>query len=159
MNRWRWIQAMVESDMPPVTRLVAHTMASFADKEGHCWPSYNAIARRSGLDRQTCFRHVASLVERRWLSKANRQSVHGQQSNSYLLITPVDNHAPIGTAPMGVEAQRLRGVGTAPTPGHRHSAYQNSLSEELPHDEPPDTAHNPHLDNVVDLIAKGMRLP
>jgi hypothetical protein len=44
-----YMARVAESGVRPADRLVAAAMATYADKEGHCWPSDRALAEITGL--------------------------------------------------------------------------------------------------------------
>ncbi len=167
MRRWDWIGRLVESDLPPTTRLVAHTVATFADKDGHCYPSFATIARRAGLDRRSVIRHIAVLSDSGWLMVAGRSNKHGTQSHSYMLSAPVDNRPESTgggvTESLGVVSQIHRGVSQSHSLGGvtespRTNPQRTRPSESPASASPVDTRTAGHLSAVVANIAKGMKI-
>lgn len=89
MNRRQWEDHIWRSDLDPLTRLVALAVASFANKDGQCWPSHAAVAAKANLARTTVQRHIADcLTPGGWLRSEPRKSSHGKRSHLYTLTLP-----------------------------------------------------------------------
>lgn len=157
MRRWDWVGRIIDSELPATTRLVAHTLASFADKNGHCWPSYATIAKAAGTNRATVVRHIAVLSDHGWLDVVNRVNKHGKQSNSYLLKNPVDNPLPSRTEQLGVVAQNDHLVAQSDHLGSRTERHRTNSQRTTP-DEPGSNAPTGHLAAVIGAIGQGMRV-
>jgi DNA-binding MarR family transcriptional regulator len=62
-------------------------LSTYSDRDGRCWPSMGAVARRLGVTRQAVNRQVHVLVETGYLSITPRQRGDGSTStHSYRLI-------------------------------------------------------------------------
>lgn len=159
MNRWGWVHKMVESELPSTSRLVAHTIASFADGKGHCYPSFTAIAKRSGLRRSTVAHHIKILADEGWLMVVNRVSKHGKQSNSYQLITPVDKPLPSPAGGLGVVRETdgvVRETDLLGRPGNGPRTLSQGTLATSDESESTNTASR---DAVVVALGRAMRMP
>jgi len=70
--RLRWQLAIRDSALDPTSKLIAHTLATYMDAEGSCWPGTGAIVKGSGLGRRTVIRHLghgSRLVLEGWIRK------------------------------------------------------------------------------------------
>lgn len=148
-----------DSDLPGPARTVAWAIGLRADSSCHSWPSYQCIAKDTGMHRATVVRHVQALAEAGWVMVVNRSNKHGQQSNSYMLTTPVDNAVPSRTERQGVVAQDDGGSRTERLPGGSHRATQKKSPIEERQSEDNGGGPSGHLAAVVGSIGKGMRMP
>ena len=89
-HRWNWLQAMIQSDLPSVTRLVLHTLAMHMDRYGaDCFPGLTRLARESGLDRKTVRRHLAAAEDSGWIVREqNRRSSGAWGTTRYVPVIP-----------------------------------------------------------------------
>ena len=63
-----WRSAIVESDLPPVTRHVALTLSlHMNERGGSCFPSHKTLADETGLHVDTVRTHLAALTKGGWL--------------------------------------------------------------------------------------------
>lgn len=88
--RYRWLDAIVASDLPPTTRLVAHTLALHGRANGtSIFPSTRRLSTASGLSERAVCAHLDVLVRRGFL---NREARHGNTAGArgfrYLLFAP-----------------------------------------------------------------------
>lgn len=82
-ERFRWEHAIRESDLPPSTRHVLLTMATYMDRDGmNCYPSQEELGRACGMTSRTVRRHVDAAIEAGWLLKI-RQGRHVGRGASY----------------------------------------------------------------------------
>lgn len=173
-SRWRWVERMANSSLPPNAKLVAHTIATFANGDGHCWPSYATIARRSGLCRRTVVTNVQALTDAGWLLTAARVDHQGQHSNSYQLIVPatgtgtgtngpVDNPPPSAPDAPGVVHQLHPPVHDMHPPGSASHAPRTPPQRTPTHEPPTHPVDNQppsrHLAAVVGDLARSVKLP
>lgn len=154
-----WMRLVRDSNLPPMTRAVAWAIGLRADRECNSWPSYQRLAKDTGMHRASVVRHIQLLAEAGWVMVVNRSNKHGQQSNSYMLMTPVDKSAPSSTQRPGVVAQDDGGSRTVRLPGGSHSATQKKSPIEERQSEDNGGGPSGHLAAVVGSIGKGMRMP
>lgn len=65
-----WRSAIVESDLPPVTRHVALTLSlHMNERGGSCFPSHPTLAAETGLHVDTVRTHLAALTKGGWLAR------------------------------------------------------------------------------------------
>lgn len=88
--RYRWLEAIVSSDLSPTTRLVAHTLARHGKANGDdIFPGTRRMARESGLTERTVCTHLDKLVRRGFLGRQPRQgNTAGARGFNYLLNVP-----------------------------------------------------------------------
>jgi DNA-binding transcriptional ArsR family regulator len=72
-------------------------LASFANREGRCWPSQEAIAEMLGVSRQAIGQHVGALKKLGYVSLERRiRRAGGWAANAYVLHDPpLVNGAPV----------------------------------------------------------------
>jgi hypothetical protein len=167
MRPLAWMRLIRESDLPHTTRCVAWAVGLRASRDGHCWPSYDRIAKDSGIHRTTAIRQVRVLLESGWLMSAQRGNGHGQQSNSYQLATPVDNSNRMAPEPVdnsqGVVAQDHQVVahgyplgGSTPLP---EEVLPNEVRQNPPAGLWTTDNGNSHIAAVVNLMTNQHRIP
>lgn len=156
VNKYEWLDAVVASELPAMSKLVAHTLAGFHNRHtGACHPSLSTIATRASLSRRSVITHITALSDTGWLHVVNRPGPNrGSTSNSYLLITPVENRGGgEGDSPGVVKEMHQGGEGDSPQvvkEMHPNPSKENPLHE-------PAAVH-PHLAAVVGSIGRGMRV-
>ena len=159
MKPYQWMRQVRDSGLPATTRAVAWAIGLRADQTCHAWPSMSRLAKDTGMHRATVIRHVQVLAESEWVMVVSRANKHGQQSNAYQLITPVDNPSTSRTERRGVVAQDDRGSRTERHPGGSHKATQKKTPiEEHQSEEPDGPQPDRMLAAVVGSIGRGMRL-
>ena len=62
-----------EAQLPPMEKLVLLALADCANDEGHCWPSANTLARKSGQGERTVRRSIQSLIGKGHLTQEQRK--------------------------------------------------------------------------------------
>lgn len=91
-TRW-WIGVRV-SDLPPMTTLVALTLAGWADANGcGARPSLSSIARGCRLTRRAVVTHIKDLADAGWIRRSSGRGI----PNRYSLVIPVEMEAKIET--------------------------------------------------------------
>ncbi|RUW81490.1 helix-turn-helix domain-containing protein [Mesorhizobium sp. M2A.F.Ca.ET.067.02.1.1] len=76
---WSWRHAFAQSDLPPTTRLLLHTLGMFMNELGEdCIPSIADLCRYSGLDKRTVVRHLAAAKEAGWIG-VSQHGFRGQK--------------------------------------------------------------------------------
>lgn len=85
-NRFEWERALLASDLPATTRLVALVLATWAGADMKCWPSRPTIADRAGISVRTVATHLQRLRDHGWIR--SRRGAPGR-SNRYTLTVPV----------------------------------------------------------------------
>ena len=88
--RYKWIAAVIASDLTSTTRLVAHSMVLHGTVTGErIFPGVRKLAEDSGLSERAVCTHVDTLVRRGFLG---RQARHGDTAGArgfrYLLFIP-----------------------------------------------------------------------
>lgn len=107
-NKFSWEQAVVESDLPAMTRHVLLTLSVRMDKYGgSCFPTVEQLVEMTGLSKNTVLKHRAIAIEKGWLTVSN-MGFRGQKWRraSYVAALP-------GTTRCGV-ANSEGGAGAAP---------------------------------------------
>lgn len=95
-------------------RFVLVVLANRADEDGRCFPSVRAIVRQTAMDERTVRRHIATLIERGYLSRTTRARANGSQtSNEYELA--------VGRSVGARGAGNTPGAGTMPGGGGHHA--------------------------------------
>ena len=98
MNRikplFSWRGAICDSDLPPITRLVALTLSlHMNERGGSCFPSVTTLQRETGLSRNAVLKALRSLETAGWLTvkrTARRVNVYTAT------VPPGAPHAPAG---------------------------------------------------------------
>jgi hypothetical protein len=157
---YTWMRKVRDSDLPAMTKAVAWALGLRADQTCHSWPSYARLSKDTGMHRASVVRHIQVLAEAGWVMVVNRSNKHGRQSNSYMLMNPVDKGLPSSTERQGVVAEDDGGSRTERLPGGSHSATRKkSPIEERQSEDNGSPQPTGHLAAVVGSIAKGMRMP
>lgn len=128
-----WTRAIRESDLPPLARLVAHTLADYMSAAtGQAFPSNARLQRDTGLSERAVRKHLGVLVESGWLDVVERGGIRGgrRQATRYVrrfpgaalerLIESATGRAaePKGAPGAGVgEPKGARGAGVKGAPG------------------------------------------
>jgi predicted transcriptional regulator len=92
VKSFEWVGFVIEADLSPTAKLVAHTIAYHAGKHGQCFPSYQTLANESGLHRVTVIKCVNELVDAKLIAKVARRVHNGvdkmckDQSNILVLV-------------------------------------------------------------------------
>lgn len=81
-GRFKWERSIRDSDLPPNTRLVLLTMATYMDRDGFARPSQETLASASGLSVRAVRRNLQGALEAGWLAKL-RQGRHTGRGASY----------------------------------------------------------------------------
>ena len=84
--RTRWWIGIRVSDLPPMTRLVALTLAGWADQDGNrARPSQSSIAAGCGLKRRVVVDHIKKLADAGWVWRTHGRGI----PNTYTLTIPM----------------------------------------------------------------------
>lgn len=88
--RFRWIDAVVKSDLQATTRLVAHTLVLHGQANGErIFPSVRLLARGAALSERAVCQHLDFLVRRGFLLREARGgNTAGAKGFKYLLTMP-----------------------------------------------------------------------
>ena len=71
--KWSWQQAILESALPPTTRHVLLTLATYMNSHGdNCFPSHQTIAKNTGLTVRSVITHIQVAVDAGFLVKEKR---------------------------------------------------------------------------------------
>jgi hypothetical protein len=66
---WSWRHAVGKSGLPPITRLVLHTLGLKMDATGgSCYPPISELVDLTGLDKKTVLKHLDVAEENGWIS-------------------------------------------------------------------------------------------
>ena len=118
--RFRWLQAVAASELPPTARLLAHTLALHMKGDGSsCFPSLARLARESGINRRTVARHLVLLEDAGWLQRQRERRPRGDfTTTTYTPTMPVrvvaQNHHPVVAHNHQVVAESHQGSGCTP---------------------------------------------
>lgn len=85
---FRWRQCIRESDLEPLSRLVAHTLATYMDKNGRAFPAQQTIAKACGLKERAVRMHLVKLREAGYLEWKYRKTATGRVSE-YVATVPL----------------------------------------------------------------------
>ena len=108
-----------DTRVPPSALATLAALASFADRDGRCWPSIAAIVDRTGTSASTVRRHLRILRDRGYLRVRSRHAASGDQtSNWFQLIydTPDDRLRVPETCTPPVSSEQGGGVTGDSTP-------------------------------------------
>jgi DNA-binding transcriptional regulator YhcF (GntR family) len=88
--RYRWLDAILSSDLSRTTRLVAHSLARHGRVDGgNIFPSTRRLASESGLSERTVCTHLDLLVRQGFLRRQPRHgNTAGARGFQYLLNIP-----------------------------------------------------------------------
>lgn len=65
---WSWRHAVAKSGLPPITRLVLHTLGLKMDATGgSCYPPISDLVDLTGLDKKTVMKHLEIAEESGWI--------------------------------------------------------------------------------------------
>lgn len=87
---WSWEDAITESDLPALTRLVLLTLSTFMNaKNTSAYPSQDELARCSGMSRSSVFRHLQK-AEAAGFIEVSKHGFAGQKwaNNEYNAVIP-----------------------------------------------------------------------
>lgn len=110
---WSWRHAVAKSGLPPITRLVLHTLGLKMDATGgSCYPPISELVELSGLDKKTILKHLDIAQQAGWI-EVTQHGFRGQKwkRNEYVARWPGRDLT--GTAANVADAQ---GGGSAPPP-------------------------------------------
>lgn len=145
MKPYAWMRRVRDAeDLPAPAKLVAIAIGLRASQDGSCYPSYEQIAKDTGLVRRTAVTHTQRLVRDGWLLAIPRCNGHGHQSNIYQLV---DNRVGV-VQEMHQVVQEMHPLG-----GARDAPRRRIPKEEVaePSAEPVD---NPALAAVLNLMGR-----
>lgn len=87
---WSWRHAIAKSGLPPITRLVLHTLGLKMDATGgSCYPPISELVDLTGLDKKTVMKHLEIAEENGWIEVA-QHGFRGQKwkRNEYVARWP-----------------------------------------------------------------------
>lgn len=61
-------------------------LCSYADDEGHCWPSVNTMSGLTGIGERTLKRGIEELIEKKFVTKEQRKKEDGSFSSNYYTL-------------------------------------------------------------------------
>lgn len=109
---WSWRHAVGKSGLPPITRLVLHTLGLKMDETGgSCYPPISELVELTGLDKKTVLKHLDVAEQNGWI-EVSQHGFRGQKwkRNEYVARWP-------GRDLTGETAKSdSEGGGTAPPP-------------------------------------------
>src|SRR5215218_6125673 len=79
-----WARAANAPD--PASRHLLLVLASYANPNGECWPSFDTLVRDTGYHRATVIRKLTVLADLGLITRAKRVGSHGQTTNTYRLL-------------------------------------------------------------------------
>jgi hypothetical protein len=126
---WSWRHAVGKSGLPPITRLVLHTLGLKMDATGgSCYPPISELVELTGLDKKTVLKHLEIAEGAGWI-EVGQHGFRGQKwkRNEYVArwpgrdLTgepgPCDGHeGGGGVPPRSNTCRTLEGGGAAPPP-------------------------------------------
>ena len=92
-NRWKVQEGILQSDLPPLARLVALVLLSHANRKGECFPGVPRLMHETALARASVFRELNRLEARGYVTRRARYGSHGRRSNIYCL-DPLEGFCP-----------------------------------------------------------------
>lgn len=83
-----WVLSQPGEDLPGTARLVMISLANHADhKSGHCWPSYETIAKEAGCHERTVGRYLGALRRNGFIDLRQTVRKDGKfRSNDYWIL-------------------------------------------------------------------------
>ncbi len=87
---WSWRHAVGKSGLPPITRLVLHTLGLKMDATGgSCYPPISELVELTGLDKKTVMKHLELAEARGWIT-VTQHGFRGQKwkRNEYVARWP-----------------------------------------------------------------------
>jgi hypothetical protein len=87
---WSWRHAIGKSGLPPITRLVLHTLGLKMDATGgSCFPPISEVVELTGLDKKTVLKHLDIAEEHGWI-EISQHGFRGQKwkRNEYIARWP-----------------------------------------------------------------------
>ncbi|TDX72612.1 helix-turn-helix protein [Neorhizobium sp. R1-B] len=87
---WSWRHAVGKSGLPPITRLVLHTLGLKMDATGgSCYPPVSELVDLTGLDKKTVLKHLEIAEEKGWI-EVTQHGFRGQKwkRNEYVARWP-----------------------------------------------------------------------
>jgi len=81
-NAIKWA---LKQDAPTYPKIVLANLAQRANEANACWPSYELIAKDTGMSRRHVIRSVKKLLELGLIERKHRFKSHENQSNVYVL--------------------------------------------------------------------------
>ncbi|MGZ2455474.1 helix-turn-helix domain-containing protein [Rhizobium anhuiense] len=76
---WSWRHAVGKSGLPPITRLVLHTLGLKMDATGgSCYPPVSELVELTGLDKKTVLKHLDIAEEKGWI-EVSQHGFRGQK--------------------------------------------------------------------------------
>jgi len=107
--------------MEPLEKLVALTIADFADDEGKAWPSLATIARKSSLSESSVRRHLRKLESAGILQVIPRKDKTGRDTSSLIKIAGEGvNLLPLQPDRLGCLPDGVEGVCQTPSLSLNH---------------------------------------
>lgn len=88
------VWAMGREAVPPLPRFLLVALASYADEEWSCWPSYERLASDTGMSRATVARHLGWLRKHGYLAWKHRADDGGQRKTNRYFLDPDGGHSP-----------------------------------------------------------------
>lgn len=126
---WSWRHAVGKSGLPPITRLVLHTLGLKMDATGgSCYPPISELVDLTGLDKKTVLKHLEIAEERGWIG-VTQHGFRGQKwkRNEYVARWPgrdltgavasaSETEGGGGVPPRSTDSATLQGGGAVPPP-------------------------------------------
>tara|TARA_R110002020_G_scaffold471284_1_gene698239 strand:- start:30331 stop:31551 length:1221 start_codon:yes stop_codon:yes gene_type:complete len=87
---WSWRHAIAKSGLPPITRLVLHTLGLKMDATGgSCYPPISELVDLTGLDKKTVLKHLDVAEQNGWI-EVSQHGFRGQKwkRNEYVARWP-----------------------------------------------------------------------
>jgi hypothetical protein len=153
--RWRWREAVMKSELPPLTTLVAYALAMHMDDDGgSCFPSVVRLAEETRLAESTV-REQLRLLERRGFIRTARGGGRGRANEFQALIPEPGQIGRVVTKPTA--ARRVSnpppGAGNPPPHGlnppprgpqsERDRQENDTRARSEPNGSPPSRAPSP----------------
>jgi len=91
-DRYEWVNAVIGEDGPRshTTRLVLLTLSVHMDKQGMCFPSYETLAKESGLSLRAVKYHMNLAHDEEWFKRTSCMGhAKGWRRYDYEAMMPV----------------------------------------------------------------------
>lgn len=114
-RRFLWETAIMQSDLHPTTRHVAHAIATHMDVAGRCWPGAQLLSDKTGLAKRTVEKQRKLLLDGGWLKRQFLPSSPGEKLSTprktYLACVPVGKES-VSTDAKSVPPDAFESVAT-----------------------------------------------
>ena len=151
---WTWREAILKADVPPLTKLICHTLAAYLNDVGQCcWPTVETLMQQTGMGNKAIATHLKKAEAAGLLTIERQRTKDGRiQKNVYRPRFPNNVRTPDVPATQGENhvsqgheakpcVRETRGPDVFEGVSHVSQGHGNSPLENITTD---DRATNPH---------------